>query len=100
MFEEHLDSLPHGREFRFVDVIDILVHGKSAVGRYSVRGDENFFLGHFPGMPIMPGVILVEAVAQLAGIIIQSDPDQPRLDDLRLCSIRNVKISGSGNPWR
>jgi 3-hydroxyacyl-[acyl-carrier-protein] dehydratase len=98
MFEEHLDSLPHGREFRFVDVIDILVHGKSAVGRYFVRGDENFFLGHFPGMPIMPGVILVEAVAQLAGIIIQSDPDQPRLDDLRLCSIRNVKISGTAIP--
>ena len=46
----------------------------------------------------MPGVILVEAVAQLAGIIIQSDPDQPRLDDLRLCSIRNVKISGSAIP--
>lgn len=98
MFEEHLKKLPHGREFRFVDVIDELVCGVSAVGRYSVRGDEDFFSAHFPGMPMMPGVILVEAVAQLAGITIQSDAEQPPLHDLRLCAMRNVKISGTAVP--
>jgi 3-hydroxyacyl-[acyl-carrier-protein] dehydratase len=98
MFEEHLNNLPHGPEFRFVDAIDELVNGISAVGRYSVRGDENFFLGHFPGMPIMPGVILVEAVAQLAGIAIQSDQKIPKLNDLRLCAMRNVKVTGTAVP--
>ena len=98
MFEEHLDNLPHGPEFRFVDVVDELVNGISAVGRYSVRGDEHFILGHFPGMPIMPGVILVEAVAQLAGIAIQSDHEIPKLHDLRLCAMRNVKITGTAVP--
>ena len=61
-------------------------------------GMRIFFLGHFPGMPIMPGVILVEAVAQLAGIAIQSDHNNPELQNLRLCAIRNVKISGTAIP--
>ncbi len=98
MFEDHLTNLPHGREFRFIDHIDELVHGKSAEGRYSVRGDEDFFLGHFPGMPILPGVIIVESVAQLAGIVAQSDPDKPPLDNLRLCAIRHAKITGTATP--
>ena len=93
-----LTSLPHGREFRFIDTVDELAVGETAAGRYTVRGDENFLAGHFPGMPIMPGVILVEAVAQLAGIVIQTDPKSPPLKDLRLCAIRNVKIFGTAIP--
>ena len=98
MFENHLINLPHGREFRFIDYIDQLEHGKSAEGRYSIRGDENFLLGHFPDAPIFPGVILVESVAQLAGIVAKSDPDKPPLNDLRLCAIRNAKITGAATP--
>ena len=93
-----LSFLPHGREFRFVDTLEKLVAGNSAVGKYTVRGDEDFLAGHFPGMPMMPGVILVEAVAQLAGIVIQSDLEIPPLKDLRLCAMHNVKISGTAMP--
>ena len=98
MSTDPLTSLPHGREFRFIDTVDELAVGESAVGRYMVRGDEDFLAGHFPGMPIMPGVILVEAVAQLAGIVIQSDPKSKPLKDLRLCAMRNVKISATAIP--
>lgn len=98
MSTDPLASLPHGREFRFVDTVDRLTAGESAVGKYTVRGDEDFLAGHFPGRPIMPGVILVEALAQLAGIVIQSDPKSYPLKDLRLCAMRNVKISGTAMP--
>ncbi len=98
MFEEHLERLPHGREFRFIDHIDELIHGKAATGRYLIRGDEGFLNGHFPEMPILPGVILVESVAQLAGIVVQSDPHKPALNDLRLCAIRHAKITGTAIP--
>lgn len=98
MHTDPLASLPHGREFRFIDTVEELAVGESAVGRYTVRGDEDFLAGHFPGRPIMPGVILVEAVAQLAGVLIQTDPKSCPLKDLRLCAMRNVKISGTAIP--
>ena len=45
-----------------------------------------------------PGVIMIEAIAQLGGVIAQSDPAQPALDDLRLTSVRNAKILGTAHP--
>ena len=59
-----LDLLPHGSEFRFLDRLLSLEPGKSGAGEYAVRGDEPFLRGHFPGRPMMPGVLLVEAAAQ------------------------------------
>lgn len=47
---DFLAALPHGPEFRFVDALDALDPGKSAVARYRVRGDEAFLAGHFPGI--------------------------------------------------
>ena len=96
--QEQLDALPHGREFRFVDTLLTLEPGQSGTGRYTVRGDEPFLPGHFPGQPILPGVILAEAIAQLAGIVGQSDPEAPRLENLRLTALRNVKILGAATP--
>jgi 3-hydroxyacyl-[acyl-carrier-protein] dehydratase len=93
-----LKSLPHGPEFRFVDSITALDPGKSATGVYRLRGDEAFLAGHFPGQPILPAVIMVEAIAQMAGIALQSDPAIPPLADLRLTAIRNVKILGTATP--
>jgi 3-hydroxyacyl-[acyl-carrier-protein] dehydratase len=72
--------------------------GQSGVGEYKVRGDEPFLRGHFPGAPIFPGVLLVEATAQLAGVVAQSDPKIPPLAGLKLTALRNVKILGTAKP--
>jgi 3-hydroxyacyl-[acyl-carrier-protein] dehydratase len=96
--QEALRHLPHGPDFRFVDRLLELEPGKRGVGEYRVRGDEAFLQGHFPGQPLVPGVILVEAVAQLAGVVAQSDPAGPPLSDLKLTAIRTAKILGTAAP--
>jgi 3-hydroxyacyl-[acyl-carrier-protein] dehydratase len=93
-----LDLLPHGRDFRFVDRLTALDPGKNGRGEYTVRGDEPFLRGHFPGAPLFPGVLLVEAAAQLAGVVAQSDPAIPPLAGLKLTALRNVKIFGTARP--
>src|SRR5438045_1117510 len=93
-----LKHLPHGPEFRFVDRLLSLVPGKEGVGEYRVRGDEPFLRGHFPGEPFFPGVLLVEAAAQLAGVVAQCDPQIPPLAGLKLTALRSVKILGSARP--
>ncbi|RYD41194.1 MAG: beta-hydroxyacyl-ACP dehydratase, partial [Verrucomicrobiaceae bacterium] len=93
-----LAALPHGSEFRFVDAIETLDPGKSATARYLVRGDEAFLAGHFPGNPLMPGVILIEAIAQLGGVVAQSDPAIAPLENLLLTGVRGAKILGAAKP--
>jgi 3-hydroxyacyl-[acyl-carrier-protein] dehydratase len=95
---EALKSLPHGPEFRFLDRLTELDPGKSGSGEYTVRGDEPFLRGHFPGQPIFPGVLLVEAAAQLAGTVAQSDPQIPPLARLKLTAMRGIKILGTARP--
>ncbi len=60
--------IPHRYPFLLVDRIIELEPGKRAVGIKNVTANEPFFQGHFPGFPIMPGVLIVEALAQTAGI--------------------------------
>ena len=93
-----LKLLPHGSEFRFIDRLTNLNPGQSGEGEYTVRGDEPFLRGHFPGEPIFPGVLLVEAAAQLAGVVAQSDQKIPPLNNLKLTALRNVKILGTAKP--
>ena len=93
-----LAFLPHGPEFRFVDRLTALEPGVRGEGEYTVRGDEPFLRGHFPGDPMMPGVLLVEAAAQLAGVVAQSDPKHPPLPGLKLTALRQVKILGTARP--
>ena len=95
---EALARLPHGPEFRFLDRLVSLDPGKSGAGEYTVRGDAPFLRGHFPGDPLMPGVLLVEAAAQLAGVVAQSDPAIPPLAGLKLTALRSVKIRGTARP--
>jgi 3-hydroxyacyl-[acyl-carrier-protein] dehydratase len=93
-----LDLLPHGTEFRFLDRLIRLEPGRSGEGEYHVRGDEPFLRGHFPGEPLFPGVLLIEAVAQRAGVVAQSDPSIPPLPGLKLTALRNLKIHGTARP--
>ena len=93
-----LGQLPHGPEFRFLDRLLSLDPGKSGVGEYRIREGEAFLRGHFPGKPIFPGVLLVEAAAQLAGVVAQSDPQVGPLPGLKLTALRSVKILGAGIP--
>ena len=93
-----LQSLPHGPGFRFVDSLLRLEPGMCATGIYLLRGYEPFFEGHFPGRPMLPAVIMIEAIAQVAGIALQTDPAIPAMSDLRLTAVRNVKILGTAVP--
>lgn len=61
-------GLPHREPFIFVDEVLELVPGESALGRKTFAAEEPFFRGHFPGQPLVPGVILTEALAQTAGL--------------------------------
>jgi 3-hydroxyacyl-[acyl-carrier-protein] dehydratase len=91
-------SLPHGPEFRFVDRMVSLTPGVEGVGEYHVRGDEYYLRGHLPGEPILPGVLLVESAAQVAGMVAQEDPANPRWPKMKLTALRAVKILGSARP--
>lgn len=93
-----LESLPHGDAFRFLDELHTLVPGREGGGSYHVRGDEAFLAGHFPGNPIMPGVLLIEAIAQLGGVVAQTDSEVGVLVDLRLTGVRAAKIFGAAVP--
>ncbi len=93
-----LGALPHGPEFRFVDRLTGLEPGVEGTGEYRLPGGLDFLRGHFPGEPIMPGVLLVEAMAQLAGVVAQSDPAIPPLPGLKLTALRQVKILGAVRP--
>ena len=67
--KEIQDVLPHRYPFLMVDRIVELEPWKKAVGIKNVTVNEPFFIGHFPGNPIMPGVLIVEAMAQVSGIM-------------------------------
>ena len=66
---DYLSRLPHREPFRFITRISEIKAGESGEGVWVVRGDEPFFIGHFPGHPLVPGVLVAEAMAQLSGLV-------------------------------
>jgi beta-hydroxyacyl-ACP dehydratase FabZ len=76
---EIMSFLPHRYPFLLVDRIVELEADKRIVGLKNVTINEQFFQGHFPGAPVMPGVLIIEAMAQVAGVMIYRDlPDKEK----------------------
>lgn len=72
---EIMEVLPHRYPFLLIDTIEEIEEGKRAVGKKCVSGNEQFFQGHFPGNPVMPGVLIIEALAQVGAVAMLSMPD-------------------------
>ncbi len=94
-----LAGLPHGEPFRFVSELSTLEPSVSATGMWIVTGQEPFFAGHFPGDPIVPGVLLTEALAQLCGLVAFADVEGsvPAGTPARLAQM-DVKICSAVRP--
>ena len=76
--EEIMGLLPHRYPFALVDRVIDYEAGKSATAIKNVTINEPHFQGHFPGRPLMPGVLIVEAMAQVGGLIVTQMPDIPK----------------------
>jgi UDP-3-O-[3-hydroxymyristoyl] N-acetylglucosamine deacetylase/3-hydroxyacyl-[acyl-carrier-protein] dehydratase len=89
--EEIMKVLPHRYPFLLVDRILELEANKRVVGVKNVTINEPFFQGHFPGHPIMPGVLIIEAMAQVGGVLMLGTIDDPSQKVVYFTSLDNVK---------
>ena len=76
---DYLAELPHRDPFRFITAIKSVQRGDHAEATWSLSGKEAFFAGHFPNQPLVPGVLIAEALAQLSGVVGPTDSKQGKL---------------------
>jgi len=89
--QQILQYLPHRYPFLLVDRVVEYEEGKRIVGLKNVSINEPFFVGHFPGHPIMPGVLIIEAMAQVGGLLVMDMIDNPEDKIVYFMSLDNVK---------
>jgi UDP-3-O-[3-hydroxymyristoyl] N-acetylglucosamine deacetylase/3-hydroxyacyl-[acyl-carrier-protein] dehydratase len=89
--QQILQYLPHRYPFLLVDRVVEYEEGKRIVGLKNVTINEPFFVGHFPGHPIMPGVLIIEAMAQVGGLLVMDTIDNPEDKIVYFMSLDNVK---------
>ena len=90
--EEIMKALPHRYPFLLVDRILEMEEKKRIVGLKNVTINEPFFQGHFPGHPIMPGVLIIEAMAQVGGILLMGQIEDYQSKVVYFMSLDNVKF--------
>jgi UDP-3-O-[3-hydroxymyristoyl] N-acetylglucosamine deacetylase/3-hydroxyacyl-[acyl-carrier-protein] dehydratase len=90
--EEIMKVLPHRYPFLLVDRVIEMEEQKRIVGIKNVTINEPFFQGHFPGHPIMPGVLIVEAMAQTGGVLLIGSFPEPSQKVVYFMSLDNVKF--------
>ena len=73
--KEIMEIIPHRYPFLLIDTIEELQPGVRALGKKCVSMNEPYFQGHFPGNPVMPGVLIIEALAQVGAVAILSRPE-------------------------
>ena len=91
--KEIMEFIPHRYPFLLVDKIKDVVPGESCIGIKNVTMNEYFFQGHFPGNPVMPGVLIIEAMAQTAGVLVAKSLDaRPGGKGVLFTGIESVKF--------
>ena len=90
--DEIKDLLPHREPFLFVDKCEIIELGVKGVGYRKFLPNEFFFKGHFPELPIVPGVILIEALAQTAGIVVAKSFENEGDKSVLFTSVSDAKF--------
>ena len=96
VYEDIVKILPHRYPFLLVDRVTEMELGKRVVGIKNVTANEPFFQGHFPGRPIMPGVLIIEAMAQVGGILarlsVPGSLEEGKEDAIYFMAIDKVKF--------
>ena len=89
--KEIMEIIPHRQPFLLIDTIEELEPGVRAVGRKCVSYNEPYFAGHFPQEPVMPGVLQIEALAQVGAVAILSRKIKEKLLILVQLTMRNLR---------
>lgn len=96
--EQIMEIIPHRYPMLLIDRVEEIEPGKKAVGYKNVTMDEQIFQGHYPGKPIMPGVLMVEALAQLGAVTILSldkyKGKKPILGSIKNAKFRRMVVPG------